>query len=428
MLAGPTFPICLLCILLVPLALAGLCLISAGLGRSRSAAHGIFTSLCAAAIAILVYFVCGFAFQGLSGGPAHVFFLAGHPWNWLGSAPLFLRGFDLNNPLGGCILLLQMLSVALAAMIPAASAAERWRLAACCASTALLAGWTYPLFAHWVWGGGWLAQLGVNYGLGHGFIDPGGSSCIQATGGLTALAVVWILRPRRGKFTADGIPTAMPGHNVVIVLFGCLLALTGWLALNTAGAILFVGITLSGILLLTVNTVLSAVSAAIAAVLITRLRFGKPDASLSANGWIGGLVASSAVCPFVHPAEAVLVGLITGVIVIFSIELIELRLGVDDPAGAISVHAVGGLWGVMAVGIFGGFGGDVSGQLLAQLTGVATLLGFLLPLSYALNWLLNRALPQRVAPEGERQGMDLFELGAGAYPEFMIHRDDSTRW
>ncbi len=332
------------------------------------------------------------------------------------------------------IILLQLFSVALACTIPAATGAERWRLGAGCASAAVLAGWTYPLFAHWVWGGGWLAQLGVNYGLGHGFVDPAGASCIHAVGGLTALSIAWILNPRRGKFTADGLPTAMPGHNAVIVLFGCMLALIGFLGLNSAGSILFAGLTPAQSVLVDVNTTLCSAAAGLAALITTRLRFGRPDASLTANGWISGLVASSAVCAFVKPAEAVAVGFVAGVLVIFAVEIIELRMKVDDPAGAISVHAVGGMWGVLALGMFGRFtpalanidSGD-SGQFLAQLIGVATLLGFVLPLTYTLNWLLNRVLPQRVALEGERQGMDLFELGAGAYPEFVTHRDDFTR-
>jgi Amt family ammonium transporter len=151
---------------------------------------------------------------------------------------------------------------------------------------------------------------------------------------------------------------------------------------------------------------------------VTRIRFGKPDASLSANGWVSGLVASSAVCAFVTPLLAIGVGFIAGGLVTAAVELLELRLGVDDPGGAISVHAVAGIWGLLAVGFL------VPGQLLAQLVGVASLLGVVLPLSYSLNWLLNRVSPQRTGREGERLGMDLHELGAGAYPEFVIHSDE----
>ncbi len=434
--------LCILFIFLVPFAGAGLSLINTGLSRSRSAAHSMVGSLCVIGVAAIVYFVCGFAWQGFIDRPGHIVTVAGRAWNWIAAEPLFLRGLELDGSRASLAAWLQMLSVGLAALIPLGSGAERWRLGVSCASTALLAGWTYPLFAHWVWGGGWLAQLGLNYGLGRGFVDAGGSSSIQAVGGLTALAMTWILGPRRGKYELDGMPAAIPGHNAVLVLFGCLLAWVGWLGLNSAGAMLFTGTEPGRVALVVVNTTLAAASAGLVAAVITRIRFGKSDASLSANGWVGGLAASSAACAFVKPAAAVMIGLAGGALVTFSVEWLELWLAVDDPAGAISVHAVGGTWGILAVGLFARFprraltvgssllvgsGGGDSGQWLAQLVGVATLLGFVLPLTYGLNWLLNLFYPQRVAVEGEGQGMDLYELGAGAYPEFVTHTDGFTR-
>jgi ammonium transporter, Amt family len=424
----------ILSILLVPLAIAGLSLINTGLGRSRSAAHSMLASLCVMAVASVVYFTCGFSWQGFIGQPARVFSVAGREWNWIAAGPLFLRALKLDGSPASLAAWLGMLSVGLAAMIPLGAGADRWRLGASCASTALLAGWTYPLFAHWVWGGGWLAQLG--------FVDAGGSSSIQALGGLTALAIALILGPRRGKYTVEGMPAAIPGHNAVLVMFGSLLALAGWTGLNSAGAILFAGAEPGSVALIAVNTMLAAAGAALATAVITRLRFGKPDASLSANGWVSGLAASSAACAFVAPAAALAIGLVAGALVPFAVECFELRLAVDDPVGAISVHAVGGIWGVLAVGIFAHFpagaldapagplrgsGSSDSGQWLPQLVGVATLVGFVLPLTYGLNWILNRFYPQRVAVEGERQGMDLYELGAGAYPEFLTHTDEFTQ-
>jgi len=417
----------LLAILLVPFAAAGLSLINTGLNRSRSAAHAIVTSTSASAVALLAYFVCGFAVQASAVQPMHAFYIGGKPWNWSGAGPFFLRGLQLDASPSSLILLLQMFSVVIAVLIPAASGAERWRLGASCVSTALLAGWTYPLFAHWVWSNGWLAQLGTNYGLGRGFLDPAGAASIHAVGGFTALSIVWILGPRSGKFTLDGIPTAMPGHNAVVVLFGCMLALVGWLGLNAAGAILFANAGVSELVAVFVNTLLCAAAAVLATLAVTRIRFGKADASLSANGWVTGLVGSSALCHFVKPAEAVLIGLVAGVLVLFAVEIVELRMRVDDPAGAISVHAAGGIWGILALGIFGRGSAAGPGQLVAQLLGIATLIGFVLPMSYGLNWALNRFLAQRVSPEGERQGMDLYELGAGAYPDFVTQRDEYMR-
>jgi Amt family ammonium transporter len=409
---------CTVLVAVVPLAPAGLVLMNTGLGRTRSAAHSMLASMAAIAVAALAYCILGFCWEGVAGGPVHTITIAGRPWDWLGRAPLCLRGVAAGAPWAALQVLLQVFAVGMAALIPLSAGADRWRLSASCFSTALLAGWTYPVFAHWVWGGGWLAQLGSNYGLGRGFLDAGGAGAIQVVGGLTALSVVWIIGPRRGKFAQDGIAPAIPGHNIVYVLFGALLVLPGWIALNAACAILFAGAPPAQIPLIALNTMLSAAAGCMAAVLITRLRFAKPDASLSANGWMGGLVASSAVGSFVSPMVAIGVGMIAGVLVTFSVELLELRLAVDDPGGAISVHAVAGIWGLLAVGFF------VPGQSLAQVVGVATLLGLVLPLTYGLNWLLDRVFPQRTDRDGERLGMDLHELGAGAYPEFMIHNEE----
>ena len=431
---------CLFFIFLVPLAAAGLALMIDGLGRSRSAGHMMMASLCALAVAGLAYFVCGFAWQGFIGSPAHIFNLSGKSWNWIAAEPFVFRKLAFDGSAASLAAVLQIFCVGLAALIPLGSGADRWRLRAICLSTGLLAALTYPLFAHWVWGGGWLAQLGVNYGIGQGFLDVGGAGSIQVVGGLTALAVTWILGPRRGKYSADQMAPAIPGHNAVLVLFGCLLALVGWVGLNSAGAILFTGGEPLGAARIAINTMLAASASSLTAAILTKVRFGKPDASLTANGWVGGLVASSASCAFVGPAEAVVIGSIAGALVIFSVEWFELRMEVDDPGGSISVHAVGGIWGILALGVFGqlqqpvlnvagdsapaALSGMISGQWLAQLVGVATLVGFVLPLTYGGNLLLNRFYPFRVSVEGERQGMDLHELGAGAYPEFVTHTDE----
>ena len=426
--------LCTVSILLIPLAGAGISLINTGLGRSRSASHLMLSSICIISSAALVYFVCGFSWQGYPGGPAYQFFLAGRGWNWIASGPFFLRRIDLDGSPASLAALLGIFSAGLAGLIPLGSGTDRWRLGAACASTTLLAGFTYPLFAHWVWGGGWLAQLSTVGGFGRGFVDAAGSSTIQVVGGLTALSIAWILGPRHGKYTAAGMPSAIPGHNSVLVSFGCLLALIGWTGLNSAGAVLFSGVEPGSAVRVAINTALSASSAALMAAAITRVRFGKPDASLTANGWIGGLAASSAACAFVVPAEAIVIGGIAGALVTFSVEWFELRLSIDDPSGAISAHGMAGLWGVVSVGLFGNVtqsGVSVtnagnSGQLLAQFVGIATLIGFVLPLTYGVNWFLNRIYSQRVSSDGERQGMDLHELGAGAYPDFMTHSEEFT--
>jgi Amt family ammonium transporter len=417
------FALVLVLLALAPLAIAGVALINTGLGRSRSAAQSLLGSLAIVAVTTIVFALIGGTFTGTTGSAGHVFHLAGKPWNWLGAGPLFLRGLGSEQAQAQLGLLFEFLAVALTALIPWGSGADRLRLTAGCAVAAVLAAIVFPILAHWVWAGGWLSQLGVNFSLGSGFLDPAGAATIHVLGGLSALAVVWIAGPRKGKFPQGGFATAMPGHNTVYILFGSLVALAGWLAFNMAGAILWLHATFATLPVTAVNTLLSASGALAAAFVVTRFRFGKPDASLCANGWLAGLVSSSATAAIVSPLQALVIGIVAGVITPLLIEVLELAVSIDDPSGGITVHGAGGLWGLIAAGIFS----PQSGQLVAQLVGVATLLGLILPLLYLLFWLLNRVIPLRVDPDGERIGMDLHELGGGAYPEFVIHREDSSR-
>ncbi len=393
-------------LLLAPAALAGVALMSAGLCRSRNAAHAMVAALCAVAVAALAWFATGFALQGYDGGRACILFAAGRQWDWIGAGRPFLSGVDFTASPVAVTAIFGLLAVALASTIPLGSGAERWKLGASCVSSALLAGLTFPIFAHWTWGGGWLARLG--------FVDYGGSGVIHAVGGMSALTTAWIVGPRRGKYTREGTPSAFPGHSAVLVLLGCFLAWIGWLALDSLGAILFGG---KGILA-AVNTTLSAAGAALTAAALTRFRFGKTDASLTANGWTAGLVASAAGCGAMRPAAAVVIGMAAGVLAILAIENLELRLFVDDPGGAVSVHGLAGLWGLIAFGLAGG-------SWLPQFAGAATIVGFVLPLTYGLNWTLDRFYRQRAPIEAERHGLDLHELGAGAYPDFVSHNEDS---
>jgi Amt family ammonium transporter len=398
-------------LLIAPLAPAGLALMNAGLGRLRNAAHAMMAALCAVAAAACAYCVLGRSIEGGPGAAAHVLLIGGRPWDWLGAMPLLFSGTS-SDPGADLAGWMGLLGASFTALIPAGSGADRWRLAAVSVSSAILGGLTFPLFAHWTWGGGWLAQLGYQ--------DPGGAGVIHALGGMTALAITWILGARRGKY-GSGMPMAIPGHNAVFVLFGCLLSLVGWLGWNMAGSLIFLHADLVTLPKIAVNTLLSAAAAALATAAVTRYKYTKPDATLTANGWTAGLVASSAVCGSVAPAAALLIGLIAGASMTFAVELLDLHLEIDDPGGSIPVHALGGLWGLLALGLFG------HGSLLAQVVGTATLVGFTLPIAWGLNALVNLRLQQRVAAEGENQGMDLYELGAGAYPEFVTHDDYSLR-
>lgn len=424
-----TSALCLFCVILIPLAAAGLALIHQGLGRSRSAAHAMLASLCAIAISAVVFVAIGFSWAGVAGAGAHSFTAGGVRWDWLGALPFFagsihFDGSDAASLNSSLVLCLMMFGSGLAAMVPLSGGTDRWRLAPACVASAVLAGFLFPLFAHWAWGGGWLARLGTTFGIA-GFVDAGGAGVIQVVGGLMALSVIWIIGPRRGKFASDGMPAAIPGHNIVLVLFGCVLALVGWIGLDSAASILFYGAGVEQVVGVVINAMLSASAGCLAAVAVTRARYRKPDASLSANGWIAGLVAGSAACAMVTPVAAIDIGIVAGVLIAYMIEMAELHLRVDDPGGAVSVHAGAGLWGLIAVGIFGHFSeGTRGGHILAQLVGVAALLGFILPLLYGANLLLNKFAPYRVDNDGDWQGMDIRELGAGAYPEFVVHADE----
>ena len=396
-------------LLLIPFAGLGLAVMNSGLCRARNAAHSALAALCVSGVAALAYCAVGFAVAGMPGAAGRAFTLGGRSWSWMGAGPLFLHGVDFDLPPAALRVLFGTLAAGVAAIIPLGSGAGRWRLGPACACAAITGGWIFPLFAHWAWNGGWLAALG--------FVDPGGAGVIQVPGGLAALAAAWMVGPRRGKYTPDGMPAAIPGHNVVLAISGGWLAWLGWLGLNCSGAALVAGATPGRVALAALNTTLSASAAALMAAAITRTRFGKPDASLCVNGWAAGLVASSAGCALLPPAAAMLAGALAGALAIYTIEWLELRLGVDDPGGSIAVHAVAGIWSLLVTGMVSNW--------MAQLTGVATLLGCILPMTYGLDALLNRFYHFRVSKEGERQGLDLHELGAGAYPDFISHQEDS---
>jgi Amt family ammonium transporter len=421
------FALALALLLMAPLAIAGVALINTGLGRSRSAAQALLGNLAIVAVTAIVFALIGATvagnLPGTPGSEGHILHVAGKPWNWLGAGPFLLSGLAAAPAQAQLALLFEFLAVAMAALIPWGSGADRFRLTAGCAAAAVMAAIVFPLLAHWVWAGGWLSQLGVNFSLGAGFLDPGGAATVHMFGGLSALAVIWIAGPRKGKFPKEGLATALPGHNAVYILFGCMIALVGWLGWNLAGALVWLHAPLSALPVTAINTVLAASAALAATFVVTRVRFGKPDASLCANAWLAGLVASSACAALVTPGVALAVGFVAGIATPLLVELLELAVSIDDPSGAITVHAAGGLLGLLAAGIFA----PQQGQLVAQLVGIATLLGLVLPLVYLLFWILNRVHPFRADPDGERIGMDLHELGGGAYPEFVIHRDESYR-
>ncbi len=285
------------------------------------------------------------------------------------------------------------------------------------------------MYANWVWGGGWLASLGVNAGLGHGHVDFAGSSVVHMTGGITALVGAAVLGPRLGKYRADGTLGAMPGHNLPMSVLGTLILAFGWFGFNA-------GSTLSAsdprIALVAVNTALSSSAGALAALAYVWASVRKPDVGMVCNGLLGGLVAITASCAFVSPAAAVLIGLVAGLVVVRVVRLLERRLRIDDPVGAFAVHGACGTWGALALGLFAdgsyGFGwngvagpvrglffGD-PGQLLAQCIGIAANLVFVSAAAFGFFRLVERVMGNRVPAEVEHAGLDALEMGTDAYP------------
>ena len=430
---------------------AGFAIVETGLCRAKNVNHTMMMNFMVYGVGMLAYWLIGFTIQ--MGGVGAVANLGGTPpLNSEFAITLFGKSFGLwgqngiflvhhgTYDVGVMVLFLfQMVFMDTALTIVTGSAAERWKFAAFVISSFLMGAFTYPLFANWAWGGGWLANLGANFGLGKGYCDFAGSGVVHAVGGITALAVSMMIGPRIGKYTREGKPNAILAHDIVIVLTGCFILAFGWFGFNpgsTLGASGNGGLRIGSV---AVNTMLAGMAGSFGAILYMWLRYGKPDASMSGNGLLAGLVAITAPSGFVNPVGAVIIGVIAGVLVCISVEFVDRILKVDDPVGAISVHGTNGLWGVLSIGLFadgksnyggswngvagsvtGIFYGDNGGQLVAQLIGIVTLVGFVFTLSFVFNLLVDWFVGQRVAPRAELEGLDLPEMGVLGYPEFEL--------
>ncbi|MGC2616221.1 MAG: ammonium transporter [Terracidiphilus sp.] len=428
---------------------AGFAMVEAGLCRVKNANHTYMMNFFVYACGLFAYWIIGFAIQmggaagnGNLGGlqplaSEHVSSLFGTNWGIFGQSGMFLAGhtYDVGVMV---IFLFQMVFMDTALTIVTGAAAERWKFMTFAVSSVLMGAFTYPLFANWAWGGGWLAQMGTNLGLGKGYCDFAGSGVVHAVGGVTALAVALIIGPRIGKFNRDGSANAIIGHDISAVLIGCFILAFGWFGFNPGSTLGASGAGCLRIGSVAVNTMLAGCTGTFGALLYMWMLKGKPDASMSGNGLLAGLVAITAPSGFVNTTGAAIIGLIAGVLVCFSVSFVENSLKVDDPVGAISVHGTCGLWGVLSVGLFAdgtsnyggswnGVTGSVTGlfygdssQLIAQLVGIATLVGFVFSFSFVLNWVLDIFLGQRVSAETEVAGLDLPEMGQLGYPEFIF--------
>jgi len=428
----------------------GFALLETGLARAKNANHTMMMNMAVYGIGMFAYWLIGFAIQmggvgavaNLGGtAPLSAEFTAtilGKPFGLFGQHGLFLMHKGTYDVGVMVLFLFQMVFMDTGATIPTGAAVERWKYSAFIVTSFLFAAFTYPLFANWAWGGGWLANLGTNFGLGKGYCDFAGSGVVHAVGGLSALAIAMILGPRIGKFSREGRPQVILAHDIVLVITGCLILAFGWFGFNPGSTL---GASGSGNLRIgsiAVNTMLASATGMISAMLYMWFMYKKPDASMTGNGFLAGLVAITAPSGFVNPVGAVIIGLVAGVLVCLSVAFVERVLQVDDPVGAVSVHGTCGIWGVISLGLFAdgksnyggawnGVNGSVTGlfygdasQLVAQLVGVATLVGFVFTLSFIFAFVVDLLVGQRTSAKSELEGLDLPEMGALAYPEFEL--------
>jgi Amt family ammonium transporter len=281
-------------------------------------------------------------------------------------------------------------------------------------------------------------MLGANFGLGHGYADFAGSGVVHSVGAVTALGIGMLIGPRIGKYNRDGSPNAIMAHDLTWVLTGCFILAFGWFGFNPGSTLSLSGNGGLRAASVAVNTMLAGMTGSFGAMLYMWIRYGKPDASMTGNGFLAGLVAITAPCGFVNPIASSFIGLVAGVLVCLSVEFLDRIAKVDDPVGAVSVHGANGLWGVISLGLFadgksnyggswngvpgnvtGLFYGD-AGQLVAQLIGVATLLGFVFVFSFIVNLVVEFVVGQRVNAKTELEGLDIPEMGALCYPDFVL--------
>jgi Amt family ammonium transporter len=435
----------LVCGFLVMFMQAGFAMAETGFTQAKNAGHTMAMNFMVYAIGMLGYWVIGFGLQmGGVGGVSSlgsgaglldgefVLHLFGKDFGLFGTKGFFLSGVTYDTAIF-TLFLFQMVFMDTTATIPTGAMAERWTFKSFIVYGFFIAGIVYPLYANWVWGGGWLSQLGKNFGLGHGMLDFAGSSVVHMTGGVAALAGAIVLGPRLGKFKADGTPNAIPGHHIPMAMVGCFILAFGWFGFN-AGSTLAGGDLRIGVI--ATNTMLASAAGAFSALLYMWMKYGKPDISMSANGMLAGLVAITAPCAFVNSVSAVIIGAVAGIILCISVLFVERTLKIDDPVGAISVHGVNGAWGILALGLFAdgtygdglnGVAGTVKGlfyggasQFGAEVVGILTNVVFVFVVMYVFFKVLDKIVPLRVAEELEREGLDQAEVAVSAYPDFSL--------
>ncbi len=419
---------------------AGFAMVEAGMTRAKNAAHTMAMNFMIYPLGMLGFYVCGFALMfggfgalGTLGGVSvldHEFTinLFGKTLGLFGGKGFFLSGTTYDAAVF-TLFLFQMVFMDTTATIPTGSMAERWKFSAFMIYGCFVGTILYPIYGNWVWGGGWLATLGTNFGLGHGHVDFAGSSVVHMTGGVLAFVGAKIIGPRIGKFNRDGSPNAIPGHNLPMAIIGTFILAFGWFGFNPgstlAGTDLRIGVVAT-------NTMLaSATGALVACLWMWLVRTKKPDPGMMCNGMLAGLVAITAPCAFVNSVSACIIGIVAGILVIEAVYFIEGVLKIDDPVGAVAVHGVNGAWGVLATGLFadgtygdgwngvagtvkGLFYGD-GGQFIASCIGVLANVLYVGIMGYIVLKGIDLVVGHRVAPDDEIEGLDIPEMGTPGY-------------
>jgi ammonium transporter, Amt family len=411
----------------------GFAMVEVGFSRSKNAVHVVMTNFVIFALGAIGYWAVGFAFQfggaGTFASLGATQALTGEAGHVIGTQGFFLHGSTYDVAIIA-MFFFQLVFMDTTATIPTGAMAERWKFSAFAIYGLFISMITYPIYGNWIWGGGWLAQLGVWIGLGHGALDFAGSGVVHAVGGFSALAGAIVLGPRIGKFGKDGKPRAIFGHNMPMAILGVIVLVFGWIGFNGASTLAATDLRFPIVI---VNTFIAASFGAVASMLLAWKLWGKPDPSMTANGMLAGLVAITAPCAFVSPIGAAIIGIVAGGIVVGGIVFVERVMKVDDPVGAVSVHGFNGLWGLIALGLFadgtygagfngvegtvrGLFYGGGWGQLGAQAVSVVVVVCWAFGVMYTFFRIQKRVQGIRVTREEEMIGLDIPEMGVPAYP------------
>ena len=396
---------------MVMLMQAGFAILEAGLTRQKNCNNVLMKNIMDFAIGSIIFLVVGFGlmFGESLGGIVGI-------TGFIDPTTLNLSQFEALSPT--VFIFFQTVFCATAATIVSGAMAERTKFSSYLIYTLVISLVIYPISGHWIWGGGFLSKIG--------FIDYAGSTAVHSVGGWAALMGAVVLGPRMGKYNRDGSTNAIPGHNIMMATLGVFILWFCWFGFNPGSSLEAAGYI--GHIAMTTN--LSACAGALVAMFLTWKKYGKPDVSMTLNGILAGFVAITAGCHIVSLYGAIAIGAVGGILVVYGCEILDQKLHVDDPVGAVGVHCLNGVWGTLAVGLFacntpasegtlGLFFGGGTALLITQLIGVIIVAVWVCSMSFIMFTLIKKTVGLRVTPQEELAGLDLGEHGSEAYPDFL---------